>query len=87
MFCRSWLFLTVLLQHLFFFLAQAVHAPFAYFVEDPVNFLLLAEFTLVVPVINGVMVCMLIEEHVVNKQNMWSCDDQVNEHQCGHRDD
>ncbi len=38
---RRWLFLTVILQHLFFFLAQAVNAPLAYFIEDPVNFLLL----------------------------------------------
>ena len=62
-----WLFLTVLLQHLFFFLAQAVHTPFVYFVEDPVNFLLLVEFALVVLVIDGVIVLMRIVKQVVNK--------------------
>lgn len=64
---RAQLFLTVLLKHLFFFLAQAVYSPLAYFVEDPVYFLLLVELLLVVFMIDGIVIGMRVVKKIIDQ--------------------
>ena len=79
--------LTIFFQHLFFFLGKAVYAAFADLVQNSVNLFLLVEFAFVVFVVCAVMILMRAIKKIIDQQNMWSCNDQVNEYDSRHRND